>query len=82
MTGKSAVYTDTEIDGYTDDYVTFVMEQLESLTAPLVFVEQKVDCSRYIPECVGRFFGLRVCFSKPSALNMNSTTVTLTRWSA
>ncbi|GHU53465.1 hypothetical protein FACS1894132_05690 [Clostridia bacterium] len=47
------VCDDTEMDDYTDDYVTFVMEQIESLSDPKVYVEQKVDCSRYVPECKG-----------------------------
>jgi len=42
-----------EMDEYTDDYVTFVMEHLEGLTEPKVFVEQQVDCSGWVPECFG-----------------------------
>lgn len=53
MTDNPAVCMDAEMDDYTDDYVMFVMEQLDGLSSPLVFVEQKVDCSRYIPECSG-----------------------------
>jgi hypothetical protein len=41
------------MDEHTDDYVAFVMEQIEGLTEPQIFVEQKVDCSRYVPECSG-----------------------------
>jgi hypothetical protein len=44
---------DSEMDEHTDDYVAFVMEQLDGLSDPKVFVEQKVDCSRYVPECAG-----------------------------
>lgn len=44
---------DPEMDEHTDDYVAFVMEQIEGLTDPSVYVEQKVDCSRYVPECKG-----------------------------
>ena len=45
--------TNAEMDGYTDDYVLFVMEQAEGLTNPTTYVEQRVDCSRWIPECRG-----------------------------
>ena len=44
---------DIEMDEYTDDYIAFVMEQLEGLTNPKVYVEQKLDCSRWVPECKG-----------------------------
>jgi len=44
---------DLEMDEHTDDYVAFVMEQLAGLAAPKVFVEYRVDCSIWIPECFG-----------------------------
>lgn len=44
---------DLEMDENTDDYLTFVNEQLEGLTDPKVYVEQHVDCSKWIPECSG-----------------------------
>lgn len=44
---------DAEMDEYTDDYVNFVTEQAAALTNPAVYVEQRVDCSKYIPECFG-----------------------------
>lgn len=44
---------DVAMEEHTDDYITFVAEQLIGLRSPKVFVEQKVDCSRYIPECSG-----------------------------
>ena len=44
---------DIEMDEYTDDYIAFVMEQIEGLTNPKVYVEQKLDCSRWVPECRG-----------------------------
>ena len=44
---------DIEMDEYTDDYIAFVMEQLEGLANPKVYVEQKLDCSRWVPECKG-----------------------------
>jgi hypothetical protein len=53
LAGKPPVCEDVEMDEHTDDYVAFVMEQLDGLSDPKVFVEQKVDCSRYIPECSG-----------------------------
>ena len=53
MTKQTPVHGDAEMDEHTDDYIAFVLEQFEGLTDPKVFVEQKVDCSRYIPECSG-----------------------------
>lgn len=47
------VCDDAEMDEYTSDYADFVMEQTEGLKDPAVFVEQRVDCSRYVPECFG-----------------------------
>ena len=44
---------DVEMDEHTDDYVAFVMEQLYGLSDPKVFVEQRVDCSNWVPECSG-----------------------------
>lgn len=44
---------DTEMDEHTDDYIDFVVEQLEGLTNPRIYVEQKVDCSRWVPNCSG-----------------------------
>ena len=45
--------SDVEMDEHTDDYIAFVTEQLEGLAGPKVYVEQKVDCSRWVPECSG-----------------------------
>ncbi|MCK9287822.1 MAG: DUF2800 domain-containing protein [Sphaerochaetaceae bacterium] len=50
---KPSKCNDSEMDEGTDDYVTFVMEQMDGLSDPKVFVEQRVDCSLYIPECSG-----------------------------
>ena len=47
------VCDDAEMDEYTSDYTDFVMEQTEGLIDPAVFVEQRVDCSLYVPECFG-----------------------------
>jgi len=44
---------DIEMDEHTDDYVAFVMEQLEGLRDPKVYAEQRVDCSKWVPECSG-----------------------------
>ena len=44
---------DVEMDEHTDDYVAFVMEQLYGLSDPKVFVEQRVDCSNWVPDCSG-----------------------------
>ena len=52
-TGTKPECRDTEMDEYTDDYVNFVLEQTAVLTNPTVYVEQRVDCSKYVPECFG-----------------------------
>ena len=52
-TDKSVKCEDTSMDEYTDDYVAFVAEQMRVLNTPSAFVEQRVDCSRYVPECFG-----------------------------
>ena len=44
---------DALMDEYTDDYVAFVDEQMSVLEDPSAFVEQRVDCSKYVPECYG-----------------------------
>lgn len=44
---------DAEMNEYTDDYANFVLEQAADLSNPTVYVEQRVDCSKYIPECFG-----------------------------
>ena len=44
---------DTEMDEHTDDYVTFVMEQMDGLGDSKVYAEQRVDCSKWVPECSG-----------------------------
>jgi len=54
--GKTKVATtcdDLEMDEHTDDYIAFVSEQLEGLTDPKVYVEQRVDCSQWVPGCSG-----------------------------
>lgn len=50
---KSVKCEDTSMNEYTDDYVAFVAEQMRVLNNPSAFVEQRVDCSRYVPECFG-----------------------------
>lgn len=44
---------DALMDEYTDDYVAFVDEQMSVLENPSAYVEQRVDCSKYVPECFG-----------------------------
>lgn len=50
-------YDCDEMDGYTDGYVAFVMEQIAqaklSCTDPLVLIEQKLDFSRYVKDGFG-----------------------------
>ncbi|GHV27356.1 hypothetical protein FACS18948_4600 [Clostridia bacterium] len=46
-----------EMEGHTDDYVTFILEKLSQAKAtchdPLIMVEQRVDFSEYVPEGFG-----------------------------
>lgn len=43
-----------EIQGYTDEYVEFIQEQMYSYpTTPHIAVEQKVDFSEYVPDGFG-----------------------------
>ena len=46
-----------EMEGYTDEYVTFVFEQIteakQSCSDPLILIEQRLDFSRYVPEGFG-----------------------------
>ena len=44
---------DSSMDEYTDSYIAFVVEQMSTLKGPIAFVEQRVDCSKYVPECYG-----------------------------
>lgn len=50
-------YDCDEMDGYTDDYVAFVLEQLEQTKQfchdPKILIEQRLDFSCYVPEGFG-----------------------------
>ncbi len=50
-------YDSDEMDVLTEDYVSFVMEQLAQVKLhcqdPLVLIEQKLDFSRYVPDGFG-----------------------------
>lgn len=50
-------YDNDEMDGYTDDYVQFVLERIEEAKQycpdPTVLIEQKLDFSCYVPEGFG-----------------------------
>lgn len=63
---------DAEMDEYTDDYVNFVLEQAVALTNPTVYVEQRVDCSKYIPECFGTCDALIVSESVLHIIDLKS----------
>ena len=56
---------DAEMDEYTSDYTDFVLEQADGLKGPSIYVEQRVDCSQYVPECFGTATPLsyRRCFT-------------------
>jgi hypothetical protein len=47
-------YDCEEMEGYTDDYVAFVLEQMNKAGHdPVIHIEQRVDFSRYVPEGFG-----------------------------
>lgn len=53
----SSKYACDEMEGCTDDYVTFIMEQVElarkSCTDPIILIEQRLDFSCYVPDGFG-----------------------------
>lgn len=50
-------YDSDEMEGYTDDYVSFVLEQLEqakqNCVDPQILIEQRLDFSCYVPDGFG-----------------------------
>lgn len=52
-----SAYDSDEMDGYTDDYVAFVLEQFEQTKQlcqdPKILIEQKLDFSCYVPDGFG-----------------------------
>ncbi|MGX7140027.1 DUF2800 domain-containing protein [Facklamia languida] len=47
-------YIDDEMEAYTDDYVLFIQELIQGFDQePLVMVEQRLDCSNWVPDCFG-----------------------------
>ena len=50
-------YDSDEMDGHTDGYVQFILEQLAAAkqvcTDPMVLIEQRLDFSKYVPEGFG-----------------------------
>ncbi|GHV28204.1 hypothetical protein FACS18948_6810 [Clostridia bacterium] len=47
-------YDCEEMEGFTDDYVAFILEQIQKAGAdPVVHIEQRVDFSRYVPDGFG-----------------------------
>lgn len=49
--------TDKEMDEYTNDYVAYILEQIEQVKQttkdPIVLIEQRLDFSDYVPEGFG-----------------------------
>ncbi|HEM4119380.1 DUF2800 domain-containing protein [Streptococcus suis] len=54
---KTIKITDREMDEYTDEYVTFVLEQIEQVKKitkdPIILIEQRLDFSEYVPDGFG-----------------------------
>jgi len=59
MNSKKPVskYDNYEMEAYTDDYVTFVLEQIaqakQTCSDPMVLIEQKLDFSKYVKDGFG-----------------------------
>lgn len=57
MTYQTIQVSDTEMDTHTDDYMTYIMELLESIKKttkdPIVLIEQHLDFSDYVPDGFG-----------------------------
>lgn len=54
---QPSIYDNEEMEGYTDDYVAFVLEQVEkakeNCTDPLVLLEERLDFSKFVPDGFG-----------------------------
>lgn len=49
-----SAYIDSDMEAYTDDYVLFIRELIQGFEQePLVMVEQRLDCSDWVPDCFG-----------------------------
>lgn len=46
-------YDGEEMDRHTDDYLAFVAEQLSRFENPLLYIEQRLDFSEYVPDGFG-----------------------------
>lgn len=47
-------HIDTDMETYTDDYVLLIQELMQGFDQePLVMVEQRLDCSDWVPDCFG-----------------------------
>ena len=46
-------FEDDEMDRCSDDYVSFVQEQMGEIPSPMVLVEQRLDLTCYVPEAFG-----------------------------
>ncbi|WP_311643513.1 DUF2800 domain-containing protein [Selenomonas noxia] len=46
-------FEDDEMDRCSDEYVSFVREQMGEVSSPMVLVEQRLDLTRYVPEAFG-----------------------------
>lgn len=54
---KKLTTTDKDMDEYTDEYVAYILEQIEQVKQmtkdPIVLIEQRLDFSDYVPEGFG-----------------------------
>lgn len=54
---QKTIYDNDEMEKYTDDYVSFILEQIEKAkkhsSDPLLLLEEKLDFSSYVPDGFG-----------------------------
>ena len=54
---QPSLFDNEEMEGYTDDYVSYVMEQIgqakEQCNDPLILLEERLDFSKYVPDGFG-----------------------------
>lgn len=57
MNYKPVKVMDLDMDEHTDDYVTYILEQIENIKQttkdPIVLIEQRLDFSEYVPDGFG-----------------------------
>lgn len=50
---KANKFYSAELDGHCLDYVNFILDKLADLHDPMIFIEEKIDLTEYVPEGFG-----------------------------